>query len=159
MSVARFSVLATFIRFSFLMQIPTVARDDFLVRFRIYSDSECRICSQHLAGSRLAESVDWNISDQDEQYLCPSIRNSTSFRQRERHFPLDFNYPYFTDNDCLIWTGWTRAQFQSMLDCLNSTNNSSKHDKSTALLMFWVKLRKQIVDTKTIIIQMGPNRI
>ena len=47
----------------------------------------------------------------------------------------------FTDQDCLVWTGWTRSQFQSMLDCLQTTQDSCQRDKSTALLIFWVKLK------------------
>ena len=42
---------------------------------------------------------------------------------------------------CLIWTGWTKLQFQSMLDCLHTTSNSNNRDKSTALFIFWVKLK------------------
>ena len=33
--------------------IPTEARFDLLIRFRIYCDPECRICFSHLAGIAL----------------------------------------------------------------------------------------------------------
>ena len=36
--------------------IPTEARFDLLIRFRIYCDLECRICFSHLAGNRHADS-------------------------------------------------------------------------------------------------------
>ena len=35
----------------------TEARFDLLIRLRIYCDPECRICFSHLAGNRLADSV------------------------------------------------------------------------------------------------------
>lgn len=50
-------------------------------------------------------------------------------REREQAFSLDFNDPMFTDQDCLVWTGWTRFQFQSMLDCLQTTQDSCQRDK------------------------------
>lgn len=129
-------------------KIPTEARFDLLIRFRVYSDSECRICFQHLAGNRLAESVEWNTSGDDEEISLSCDQASKIIeqflmlsREKERYFALDFNNPYFTDNDCLVWTGWTRQQFQSMLDCLHTTHDSPNRDKSTALLIFWVKLK------------------
>lgn len=62
-------------------------------------------------------------------------------REREQAFSLDFNDPMFTHQDCLVWTGWTRSQFQSMLDCLQTTQDGCQRDKSIALLIVWVKLK------------------
>ena len=60
---------------------------------------------------------------------------------KESTVALDFNNPSFTDDVCLTWTGWTRSQFQSMLDCLQITIDSCQRDRSTAPLIFWVKLK------------------
>ena len=66
----------------------------------------------------------------------------TMTRGREHsYFFFYFNDLTFTDQDCLVWTGWTRSQFQSMLDCLQITQDSVQRDKITALLIFWVKLK------------------
>ena len=61
--------------------------------------------------------------------------------ERESTFALDFNDPSFTNDVCFTWTGWTRFQFQSMLDCLQTTIDSCQRDRSTALPSFWVKLK------------------
>ena len=65
----------------------------------------------------------------------------TMARGREHSFSLDFNDLTFTDQDCMVWTGWTRSLFHSMLDCLQITQDSVQRDKSPALLIFWVKLK------------------
>ena len=62
-------------------------------------------------------------------------------RKKENSFSLDFNSPYFSDEDCLVWTGWTRVQFQTMLACLETTNDSRQRDKTMTLLIFWVKIK------------------
>ena len=41
----------------------------------------------------------------------------------------------------MVWTGWTRAQFKTMLEDLKTTNDSSQREKSMALLILWVKLK------------------
>ena len=51
-------------------------------------------------------------------------------RKKENTFSLDFNSPYFSDEDCLVLTGWTTAQFQTMLACLEMTHDSSQRDKT-----------------------------
>ena len=65
----------------------------------------------------------------------------TVARQKENSFTLDFNSPYFSDADCLAWTGWTKAQFECMLACLDGMNSSNQRYKSMALLIFWVKIK------------------
>ena len=128
--------------------IPTEARFDILIRFRIYSDPECRICFSHLAGNHLSDSVQMSCSAENAETSLSCDQASqlieqflSIYRETERPFSLDFNNPYFTDHDCLVWTGWTKAQFQSMLDCLHTTQNSNCRDKCTALLIFWVKIK------------------
>ena len=128
--------------------IPTEARFDLLIKFNVYADSASRICISHLAGNHLARTVEWSTNKEEREMSLSTEQTSeiiegflTMARGREHSFSLDFNDPTFTDQDCLVWTGWTRSQFQSMLDCLQITQDSVQRDKSTALLIFWVKLK------------------
>ena len=128
--------------------IPIKARFDLLVRFRVFSDPERRICISHLAGNHLLGSLEWSSNKEEAQLNLTCDQASqiieeflTVAREKENSFSLDFNSPYFSDDDCLVWTGWTRTQFQAMLDCLQTTQDSSQREKSMALLIFWVKLK------------------
>ena len=128
--------------------IPTEARFDLLIKFNVYADSASRICISHLTGNRLTGTIEWSINKEEVEMSLTADQASAIIegflavmREREQAFSLDFNDPMFTDQDCLVWTGWTRSQFQSMLDCLQTTQDSCQRDKSTALLIFWVKLK------------------
>ena len=130
-------------------KLPTEARFEMLIRLRIFSDPECRICFSHLSGNHLADSVQLSCNTENAESSSLDCDQATQlieqllalYSEMKRPFSLDFNDPHFTDHDCLVWTGWTRAQFQAMLDCLHSTNNSTNRDQSTALLIFWVKMK------------------
>ena len=128
--------------------IPIEARFDLLVRFNVWSDHESRICICHLTGNHLLGSVEWSSSETEPTVFltCDQATDIIeSFlavaRKKENSFSLDFNDPYFSDQDCLVWTGWTRAQFKTMLEDLKTTYDSCQRDKSMALLIFWVKLK------------------
>ena len=69
------------------------------------------------------------------------LKVSWQLQERRKLSFLNINDPYFSDEDCLVWNGWIRAQFQTMLACLENTTDSSQRDKSTALLIFWLKLK------------------
>ena len=128
--------------------IPTEARFDLLIKFNVYADSASRICINHLVGNHLSGTVEWSTNKEEVEIGLTVDQASAVIegflkvaREREQGFALDFNNPAFTDQDCLVWTGWTKSQFQSMLDCLQTTQDSCQRDKSTALLIFWVKLK------------------
>ena len=128
--------------------IPIEARFDLLVRFNVWSDHESRICSCHMTGNHLLGTVERSSNEKDPQLVLTSDQATEIIegflavaRKKENSFSLDINDPYFSDADCLVWTGWTKAQFQTMLACLENTSDSSQRDKSTALLIFWVKLK------------------
>lgn len=46
-----------------------------------------------------------------------------------------------SDEDYITWTGWNKAQFNNMLDYLVDMRSTSVRDKSSALAMFWVKMK------------------
>ena len=128
--------------------IPTEARFDLLIRFNVYADSGSRVCTSHLTGNHLSASVQCSANTEEANIVLTSDQATgiiegflSIMRERENTFALDFNDPSFTDDVCLTWTGWTRCQFQSMLDCLQTTIDSCQRDRSTALLIFWVKLK------------------
>ena len=128
--------------------IPIEARFDLLVRFKVFSDPESRLCISHLAGNHLLGSLEWSSNKEEAQLNLTCDQASqiieeflTVAREKENSFSLDFNSPYFSDDDCLVWTGWTRTQFQAKVDCLQTTQDSSQREKSMALLIFWVKLK------------------
>ena len=129
--------------------IPTEARFELLIKFNVYADSSSRICHSHLVGNRLSGAVQCSTNNDEEVEMDLTAEEASEIiagflavtREREQSFTLDFNDPNFTDEVCLVWTGWTRSQFQSMLDCLYTTLDSCQRDKITALLIFWVKLK------------------
>ena len=94
----------------------------YLSSFNVYADSASRICISHLTGNRLSGTVEWSTNKEEVEMALTADQASAIIegflavmREREQAFSLDFNNPMFTDQDCLVWTGWTRFQFQSML--------------------------------------------
>ena len=70
------------------------------------------------------------------------IENLMQVMKASRKRPyLDFLDPTMTNDDFVTWTGWTKIQFDNMLDYLVQMRNTSNRDKTSALAMFWIKIK------------------
>jgi len=89
----------------------------------IATDSNCRICNIHLNGDHLRH--DLKVSRVFSKNICSLSENETSLLLSElldgiRNFRkkscLNFDdESYLTDEDYEVWTGWTKAQFNTFL--------------------------------------------
>ena len=133
--------------------IPTEARLDLLIRFRLLSHAKNRICLSHLADRRLSPSVTLDEDAMQEQRpdltgeeAAELIEEFISFSaENQSAFTLDYFSPNFSDFDCQTWTGWTKQQFEEMVPYLcDSMKCNSNRDLHGALLTFWVKLKTNL---------------
>ncbi|KAK3109143.1 hypothetical protein FSP39_023866 [Pinctada imbricata] len=130
--------------------IPSNAKVDLIINYHICAGPKTRICKSHLQGSRLKSPLDVCKSTSKQNCLLDKeksdllLKELLSFLRSEHDSPrLNFDDPLLSDNDFLVWTGWTKEQFEHMLRHVtlrDSTNRSSVN----ALAIFWIKLRTNL---------------
>ena len=128
--------------------IPSNVRLDLLIMFNMYVAEGCVICLSHLDKKNIKPDITLeNSPRKTSEELIPSdapnlIQKLLEFTQTSLKRPyLDFLDPTMSDEDYISWTGWNKEQFQYMFGYLVEMRESSSRDKTTALAMFWVKLK------------------
>jgi hypothetical protein len=134
--------------------MPKPARLDLLIRHRMYAAHGVRCCSSHLLnGNRLMPNVVVNMDNR--QLLATSLSSADMTEllddllillQEAITSPhLDFLDPCLTDEDYSAWTGWTKMQFDAMLEeVVPFLRSSCNRDRRNAFGMFWIKLKTNL---------------
>jgi len=114
----------------------------------ILPSNNCRICSNHLDGSHLKAEIKitrvYNTpcqlnEKQAADIITDLIKGMAEFRDGTR---MDFES--MGDANYKLWTGFTRKEFEVMLDKLYFVKKSPKRSKRNALAMFWIKLKTDL---------------
>ena len=108
----------------------------------------CVICLSHLEKRNLKADTDIPIpprkpsAELEPEDASDVIRQLLAVLQTSRNRPyLDFLDPSMSDEDFITWTGWNKEQFNNMLDYLVDMRSTTNRDKTSALAMFWVKMK------------------
>ena len=114
----------------------------------MYVAEGCVICLSHLDKKNIKPDTTLeNSPRKTSAELIPSdasnlIQKLLEVTQTSLKRPyLDFLDPTMSDEDYISLTGWNKEQFKNMLGYLVEMRDSSNRDKTTALAMFWVKLK------------------
>ena len=128
--------------------IPLNTRLDTLIMFYMFVADGCVNCLSHLDKKNLKADTDIPIAPrQPSAELEPEdasdvIRELLAVTQTSRNRPyLDFLDPSMSDEDYITWTGWNKAQFNNMLDYLVDMRSTTNRNKTSALAIFWVKMK------------------
>ena len=130
--------------------IPSNARLDLLINFSVFALDDWVICKTHLdrtnlkadvelVGTPRKKSTELQLDDAPDL-----IKNLMQVMKASRKRPyLDFLDPTMTNEDFVTWTGWTKIQFDKMLDYmyLVQMRNTYNRDKISALATFWIKIK------------------
>lgn len=134
--------------------MPNSARLDLFLIHRIFAPHGSRCCRTHLFdNNRLKpiENIDnINRSNSPASFSPEAMRTLMNdvfslFDELRSSPRLDFEDPMLTNDEYLMWTGWSKEQFDMLFDQLSSAIRSSSNRSSrNALAIFWIKLKTNL---------------
>jgi len=134
------------------VKIPFFAKQELLLIHNLVvgPNSNCRICSKHLSGSSLKSDLTitrsynpkCHLSLKDGEILINQLINS--LRTEANGSFLNFDDNSLTDEEYILWTGWTKDQFDSFIPYLKDVYHSNNRSKRVALAIFWVRIKTDL---------------
>ncbi|CAF1384160.1 unnamed protein product [Didymodactylos carnosus] len=137
-----------------MVVMPKIARLDLLIIHVMYAPNGIRCCLSHLLdNNRLMPDVKIIMENRQQLASCLSssemidlVTHLLSLLHEAATSPrLDFLDPSLNAEDYLIWTGWTKDQFDNMYNIISPhlRSSSNRHIRN-ALAVFWIKLKTNL---------------
>jgi len=134
-------------------KIPYFARQELLLDYKLVigPNTNCRICSSHLNGEHLKSNLKitrtfnsspCELEGEEAAEFIEDLIHAMKVYRRTSH--LDFDSGTLTDEDYLLWTGWTKDQFDQMEGNLKTVRDSNNRSKRQCLAIFWIKLKTDL---------------
>ena len=131
-------------------KIPSKARVQLLVLHGFLAPVGSRVCITHLHGDNIVNDLEMSPGARHGSNATMDMDDITGLFEemldnlKEAYQLPALNFNNMDDSEYLLWTGWSRLQFDQMLPYLKYVNDTELRNKRNALGMFWLKVKTDL---------------